>query len=241
MKTTTILRMWYVVVTVVGTWVLYISHQFLFSTETIDTAVLPGDQHHLPGGVPRGLDSPKIDTADDDFDPTRLIFLISMGKEAKDSKLVERFVWSARHRGEWQGYILLLTDAPIERYQGFSNRFLVMNPDPKDFDDRFLDDMPYKRFKTMIIDYINKDARLNDARLIYYLDADNIVGNSLSNMFQDVETKYNIPGKLATSQSGSSSSSNNNNQCHNRSGLPMFSKRRVRLRPVSLHRLRPGI
>lgn len=165
------LRIWYIVV---GVWVLYLFQQFWF--------------------YPRIMDSLGSDeSVADGFDPTRLIFLISMGEQAKESKLVERFVWSARHRGKWSGYIMLLTDAPLDRYEGFSHRFLVMNPEARHFNTTFKDDMPYKRFKTFALDYVDKDTRLNQVELIYYLDADNIVGNSLPNMFHDLESKYNIP------------------------------------------------
>ena len=157
------LRIWYIMV---GIWVLHLFQQFWF------------------------LDS---DGFVDVFDPTRLIFVISMGEQAKESKLVERFVWSARHRGQWSGYILLLTDAPLDRYEGFSHRFLVTNPEARHFNTTFKDDMTYKRFKTFAIDYVDKDPRLNQVELIYYLDVDNIVGNSLPNMFNDLESKYNIP------------------------------------------------
>lgn len=177
------LRIWFVVV---GIWMFYISQQarlFLDHHEQINVVQVQNANANVL------------------FDATRLIFLISMGEQAKESKLVERFVWSARHRGEWNGYILLLTDAPLERYQDFSKRLLVMNPAPGDLDKRFKDDMPYKRFKTMIIDYIDKDKRLDDVELIYYLDVDNIVGNSLPNMFHDLETKYNVPSSSSSSSS----------------------------------------
>lgn len=167
-----LLRVWYLIVAI---WILYLFHQFRFSSQLMG---LPGDYAN---------DS-------ENFDQTRLIFLISMGDQAKKSKLVERFVWSARHRGKWDGWIVLLTDAPIGRYSGFSHRLIVMNPEQRHFNNSFRDDMPYKRFKTRVIEYIDKDTRLNQARLIYYLDVDNIVGNSLPNMFQQLENTYNIPG-----------------------------------------------
>jgi hypothetical protein len=168
-------RLWYIVV---GVWMLYLFQQFWL--------------------YPRIMDSLGSDeSVADGFDPTRLIFLISMGEQAKASKLVERFVWSARHRGKWSGYILLLTDAPLDRYKSFSHRFLVMNPEARHFNATFKDDMPYKRFKTFALDYVDKDTRLNQVELIYYLDADNIVGNSLPNMFHDLEGKYNIPSSTA--------------------------------------------
>jgi hypothetical protein len=166
-------RMWCILG---GIWSLYLFQQFSFSRQMIDIdSVLSNGLH-----------------GDGEFDPTRLIFLISMGEQAKESKMVERFVWSARHRGQWGGYILLLTDAPLDRYAGFSNRFLVMNPEAQDFNTSFKQDMPYKRFKTMLIEYTGKDIRLDNVELIYYLDVDNIVGNSLPKMFEDLESKYNI-------------------------------------------------
>eukprot|EP00536_Pseudo-nitzschia_multiseries_P008259 jgi/Psemu1/20061/gm1.20061_g len=152
------------------------------------------------------------------YDATRAVFLISMGEQAKRSRMVERFVWSARNRGRWDGWIVLLTDAPIDRYNRIGNdignrigsamsspsrsrsrspsrsRFIVMNPEPRHFNTSFREDMPYKRFKTRVIEYVDKDPRLNAVRLIYYLDVDNIVGNSLPKMFEELESKYNIPG-----------------------------------------------
>ncbi len=176
------LRTWFLVV---GIWLLYLFRQQELWFSPQHDALVSG------GGIP-GWKSPLLQL-DSDFDPSRLIFLISMGEQAKESKMVERFVWSARHRGQWNGYILLLTDAPIERYARFSQRFVVMNPQDEHFDKRFKDDMPYKRFKTRIIDYTNRDKRLDKVQLIYYLDVDNIVGNSLPDMFDDLESKYNIP------------------------------------------------
>ena len=193
------LRTWFIVV---GIWILYLLQQTWLSSPqpTMDSV---GSTITLPrNGYSKYWGEGSVSTSGDlDFDPKRLIFLISMGEQAKESKMVERFVWSARHRGQWQGYILLLTDAPIDRYAGFSHNFLVMNPEARHIDTRFKDDMPYKRFKTWAIEYTNKDKRLDQVELIYYLDVDNIVGNSLPNMFNDLETKYNIP---------SSNSGNNN-------------------------------
>jgi len=176
---------------VVVVWFLFLVLQTKFSLR------IPSDNGgQLSKTVGGGLQVGSAHRMDDKtFDSTRVVFLISMGEEAQKSKMVERFVWSARNRGEWQGYIVLLTDAPIDRYAGFSHRFLVMNPKPGHLDTRFKEDMPYKRFKTMLIDYIDEDDRLKNVRLIYYLDVDNIIGNSLPNMFRDLEIKYNIPGK----------------------------------------------
>eukprot|EP00956_Cyclotella_meneghiniana_P022557 scaffold42810_cov40-Cyclotella_meneghiniana.AAC.1 len=50
------------------------------------------------------------------IDKSHVIFLISFGEEAEASTLVERCVLSLRRRGQYSGYIIVLTDAPPERY-----------------------------------------------------------------------------------------------------------------------------
>ena len=52
--------------------------------------------------------------------------------------------------------------------------------------------MPYKRFKTYVLDYIDSEPRLDSVRLVYYLDVDIIVGNTLSTFFSDIEEWYQI-------------------------------------------------
>ena len=51
------------------------------------------------------------------FYNTCAIFLISFGKEASESTLVERCILSLRRRGNYNGYIIVLTDATPTRYQ----------------------------------------------------------------------------------------------------------------------------
>jgi hypothetical protein len=131
------------------------------------------------------------------FDPYRCIFLISMGKEAMESTLVERFVYSAQHRGRYDGYIVLLTDAPPSRYTGLDvldqTHLIVTNPLPEHWNTSFGEDMPYKRFKTFVLDYLDLLPQLRDVQLVYYLDVDIIVGNSLPKMFHELEVQYGIP------------------------------------------------
>jgi hypothetical protein len=134
----------------------------------------------------------------DAFDPYRCIVLISMGKEAMESNLVERFVYSARYRGQYRGYVVLLTDAPPSRYASSpyiedQEHFIVMNPVNGHLNTTFGEDMPYKRFKTYVVDYIDMLPQLQNVQLIYYLDVDIIVGNSLPKMFVELERQYNIP------------------------------------------------
>jgi hypothetical protein len=128
-------------------------------------------------------------------DHDRAIFLISMGRQASESKIVERFLMSARRRGSWQGYVVLLTDAPNDRYTHLEQQdshFIVMHPHPEHFNWETKHDMPYKRFKTYVLDYVDSDPRLDTVKLVYYLDVDIIVGNTLSTFFEDIEQKYDI-------------------------------------------------
>jgi hypothetical protein len=128
-------------------------------------------------------------------DSTRAIFLISMGRQAAESKIVERFLMSTRRRGSWNGHVVLLTDAPTSRYQHLQDQddhFLVMNPRPEHFNWETKHDMPYKRFKTFVLDYVDSDPRLDAVQLVYYLDVDIVIGNTLWSFFDDVESLYNI-------------------------------------------------
>lgn len=136
------------------------------------------------------------------YDGTHAIFLISFGEEAAESTLVERCILSLRRRGAWDGYVILLTDAPPERYQSeWDDNVIVMHPldehlnaadgTPLTFtkDNRSLKS---KRFKTFIIDYTSMDKRLDSVQLIYYLDIDIMAGDSMHLLFSNLERKYNV-------------------------------------------------
>lgn len=64
----------------------------------------------------------------------RAIFLISFGNDAAASTMVERCILSIRRRGDFHGPVVLLTDAPLERYQGiFDDDVFVLNPKDEDY------------------------------------------------------------------------------------------------------------
>lgn len=132
----------------------------------------------------------------------RAIFAISMGKSAAESKMVERFVWSARNRGNFTGPIVLLTDAPPTRYTTlgeWTGNFIVMTPFFEDYFVQFKHrDMPFKRFKTYVLEYLSMDPRLDSVDLVYYLDIDIVFGSPLQTLFDNVETMYNIWGSNST-------------------------------------------
>lgn len=58
-----------------------------------------------------------------------VIFLIAFGEGATSTTYVERTIMSLRRRGEYQGRVLLLTDAPDKRYDGlFDKNVIIMHP-----------------------------------------------------------------------------------------------------------------
>jgi hypothetical protein len=133
-------------------------------------------------------------------DNTRAIFIISMGQEAAKTNLVERFVYSTRTLGQYSGYIVLLTDAPAERYDDMfhsiglpNNNFITTSPLPSHYRTDFKQkDMVFKRFKTYVLDYIAADPRLMNVQLVYYLDVDIVVTRPLIELFLGLEQKYHI-------------------------------------------------
>jgi hypothetical protein len=126
---------------------------------------------------------------------TRAMFLLSMGKDAAQSTIVERCLISMRRRGNFMGLVILLTDAPTARYQTlerYDPHFVVLHPLPEDWRWDLSKDMPYKRFKTYILDYLELDSRLKPVQLVYYLDIDIVIGRPLQTMFEDLERTYNV-------------------------------------------------
>lgn len=157
--------------------------------------------------------------ANDDYPDNieRALFVISMGKNAAKSKIVERFVYSARTRGKFHGWIVVLSDAPRSRYRSltshnnnWTSNVVHMQPDPVHLQPAghnfSMTTMGYKRLKTYVLEYVGMDARLDDVRLVSYLDVDIVVGDSLWPMFHGLERTYGIRnGTSPVSQSLSTS------------------------------------
>ena len=126
----------------------------------------------------------------------RAMFVISMGEKAANTKTIERFVYSARNIGKYNGWIVVLTDAPSGRYDGMKNwtdHVIVMEPKEEDLKTHYnVSNMIYKRFKTFAIDYMDRDPRLHDVELVYYLDADIVFGDNMNKAFKGLETTYGI-------------------------------------------------
>ena len=124
---------------------------------------------------------------------SRAIVLLSMGPGAAESTLVERCLISIRSRGRFLGPILLLTDAPAGRFAVLTKedeQLVLMHPLLPDWNFALKRDLPYKRFKTYILSYLERDDRLQHVTLAYYLDFDLVVGQDLQLWFDHVESQY---------------------------------------------------
>uniref|UniRef100_A0A7S2YKX3 Nucleotide-diphospho-sugar transferase domain-containing protein n=1 Tax=Entomoneis paludosa TaxID=265537 RepID=A0A7S2YKX3_9STRA len=143
------------------------------------------------------------------FDDKRAIFLISMGEKAANGTLVERFLWSARNIGKYNGWIILLTDAPHSRYDHLQLSNNNKNHDTNTVDDKFVilnpslhenppkpvftfDAMNFKIYKTYVLEYLDRDSRFQNVELVYYLDVDIVFGNALQRFFDYLEREYEI-------------------------------------------------
>jgi hypothetical protein len=141
--------------------------------------------------------------------PFRAIALLSMGPSAAESTLVERCIISIRQRGQFFDPILLLTDSPIERYDSLAREdanLVVMQPRRSDWNWELRRDLPYKRFKTFLLEYLNhRDERLDSIRLVYYLDIDIVIGQPLIDWFHHVEQTHLLSSSKNTVSPSSSS------------------------------------
>ena len=144
--------------------------------------------------------NPALNASDDYPDgEERVLFLISMGPNAQKSKIVERFVYSARTRGKYHDWIVILSDAPKKRYKeisGWTDKLIHIQPDPNHLNPSkhnfTLTSMGYKRLKTYVLEYVATDRRLDHVKLVYYLDVDIVFGDSVWPMFHGLESTYGI-------------------------------------------------
>ena len=132
-----------------------------------------------------------------------VIALISFGG-TRSTLIVERCIRSIRTSGNFTGYIMVLTDSSgTEKYNhtlSWDPKTLVLGAKsqdvkPRDSNGQVINyhqksTMHIKRFKTLLMDYVDVHPLLSDkTRYILYLDADNIVTQSLSKFFHDYQTK----------------------------------------------------
>ena len=167
----------------------------------IDSSFTNDDRRHsiwkypLPPNNPQKKQQQQQQQEEEHRQHSRAIVLLSMGPGAAESTLVERCVISIRFRGRFQGPILLLTDASADRFALLTqedDQLVLMHPLLPDWNFALKRDLPYKRFKTYILSYLERDDRLQHVSLAYYLDFDLVVGQDLQPWFDHVESQYFI-------------------------------------------------
>lgn len=85
------------------------------------------------GDSPDNVSTPTVANEEEEDAPKRAIFLMSFGASASKSTLVERCVLSMRRRGDFNGPVVILTDAPVERYEdAFDKNVFVINNKEED-------------------------------------------------------------------------------------------------------------
>jgi hypothetical protein len=108
------------------------------------------------------------------------VALVAFGK-ATNGRIVERCIRSIRTRGQWPGYIYIITDAGYQDLLKEDSKVIVIHPRKEDDPSlqKVKGKMRFKRFKTLVIDYLEKDDRLQNIENIVYMDIDNVMGASL--------------------------------------------------------------
>lgn len=132
-------------------------------------------------------------------DDNTAVALVAMGRAGQSSLIAERCIRTIRASGNFTGYILLFTDdmgyEEKRRNLSFDPKVIVIRGRDEDMKPRMADGskikyhrmgfMVFKRFKTLVLRYLDYDSRLDDIRYALYLDVDNIVANKLSYFFDD--------------------------------------------------------
>lgn len=153
----------------------------------------------------------KFEANDPRHEPRALV-VMSMGEDAAHSKLVERFVWSARHQANFKGWIVLFTDARAGRYDNVesADTFIVIQPKPEHYNFQLQHkERIVGRLKTYVLEYVESEDRLDDIQLVYFLDLDVMFGSDIAPLFKGLEARYAIGGALLSDddEEGTSSSS----------------------------------
>ena len=181
---------------------------------------LPGMSLALPSSSSRRL-TDEITFVDDDVDSVdkqiemmqqnqadRAIYLVSMGEKADDISLVQRCLISIRRKGNWRGYVVVLTNVKFQQmYQeklgkidtylyGNDSHIIALHPTFEQLKDTLTkakrDSMKIKRFKTRALDVLEQDPRLDAVRLVIYMDIDIVVGRDLNSFLRQTEKTYGL-------------------------------------------------
>jgi hypothetical protein len=110
--------------------------------------------------------------------------MVAFGK-ASQTQIVERATESIRRVGHFHGPIIIITDAPKERYESTTDPALMVYSTqiPEELTG-IEKTMAYKRFKTNCIDVVNSFSILDSINVIVYMDIDIVVGRDLLSFAQ---------------------------------------------------------
>ena len=141
----------------------------------------------------------------------RAIYLVSMGEKADDISLVQRCLISIRRKGNWRGYVVVLTNVKFQKmYQeklgkidtylyGDDSHVIALHPTYEQLQDTLTkakrDSMKIKRQKTRALDVLEQDSRLDGVRLVIYMDIDIVVGRCLNSFLRHAENNYGVEAK----------------------------------------------
>ena len=120
------------------------------------------------------------------------IVVIAMGDIATNTNLVERCLRSIRVRGQFEGHFVILTDHP-ERYTSLEQNDEYVTLLTAKNNDLFIQIenlsivMRYKRFKTLLLDYVKVEPRLEHIQRLLYMDYDIVVGRNLNLFWNDFD------------------------------------------------------
>jgi hypothetical protein len=161
-----------------------LQYLFLPSEETVDYPLIM-------------TDNSASYTLDNDNSPKQkdAIAMIAFANATK-TRLVERCIRSIRSRGQWDSWIVIITDnkGRYDTLQQEDDHIIVLYPLQRDWEE--IPDaelkvvkMKYKRFKTLIPEYMDLDRRLVDVERILYLDVDIVVCQPLASWVEEKWTK----------------------------------------------------
>jgi len=143
------------------------------------------------------VNDPQSHSSDAVDQTQRAIMLISFGKSAAEGTLLERCILSIRRRGQFQDAIVVITDAPADRYKGeFDDNVFVVKANEDDilYDHFKATGQKYKRFKTLLIDYFNglvdSEPQLDQIEYLYYMDIDMMMGASFPLLARGLDKIY---------------------------------------------------
>lgn len=159
----------------------------------------PGSMNMPPDSQLHYTNIPSVGLTDENT----AVALVSMGSGSKTSLIAERCIRTIRASGNFTGYILLFTDdhgyETKKENLSFDPKVIVIRGREEDMAPKRADGsqiqywgkgiMIFKRFKTLVLRYLDYDSRFDAIRYALYLDVDNIVTNRLAPLFDDYAVK----------------------------------------------------